>query len=310
MAYIDTKTELLLDSSDDIVAIAKRMSELKDRLGCLQLENVWSSASYNTIAANIQNAFNRILEEAAKVESFGSALQLIAQKYQEAEEAIIGELPGSMVMSQEKKETSQPGKDKRNWWNKFVDWIFRKQPDEYDTTNKEQEKAADLAMKKELYQVLQDEKYSVDHWDQASVEERKQILQDYMNEVIRIYGLKDVKTSIVWDDKAQYSSSSITWGYYTHGNHRVTLNEQALTDSVGTWDSYELLETVSHELRHAYQHEAVDHPTRYLVSKETIDSWKTNFSNYISSGDDYEGYRAQPVEVDARDFQVTRNSKF
>ena len=68
-----------------------------------------------------------------------------------------------------------------------------------------------------------------------------------------------------------------------------------------------LLETVSHEPRHAYQHEAVDHPTKFMVSKETIDTWKKNFDNYIDSGTNYQQYRDQPVEVDARSFQVTRN---
>ena len=94
---------------------------------------------------------------------------------------------------------------------------------------------------------------------------------------------------------------------YNHGRHTVTLNAQALTDNVGNWDSYDLLETVSHELRHAYQNEAVDYPTKYMVSKETIDTWKKNFKNYISSDKGYEKYRNQPVEVDAREFQVRRD---
>ena len=121
--------------------------------------------------------------------------------------------------------------------------------------------------------------------------------------------LQDVNPNIKWDSDATYSANTITWGYYTHGSHTVTLNAQALTDSKGNWDFYELLETVSHELRHAYQHEAIDHPTDYMVSEETIDIWKENFKNYISSGDDYQGYRNQPVEVDARDFQVSRDDK-
>lgn len=127
-----------------------------------------------------------------------------------------------------------------------------------------------------------------------------------MDEVMKIYGLQDVSPDIIWDSDATYNEQSITWGYYTHAKHSVTLNAQALTDSEGNWDSYLLIQTVSHELRHAYQHEAIDHPTDYMVSKETIEEWKNNFDNYINSDTDFEGYRKQPVEADARDFQVSK----
>ncbi len=43
-----------------------------------------------------------------------------------------------------------------------------------------------------------------------------------------------------------------------------------------------------------------------MVSEETIDKWEDNFENYISFDDDHEGYKSQPVEVDARNFEVGR----
>ncbi len=49
-----------------------------------------------------------------------------------------------------------------------------------------------------------------------------------------------------------------------------------------------------------------EHPTDYMVSEETIDKWEDNFENYISFDDDHEGYKSQPVEVDARNFEVGR----
>lgn len=90
---------------------------------------------------------------------------------------------------------------------------------------------------------------------------------------------------------------------------RTTLNEKVLTDSISWCDSYELLGTVAHELRHAYQHEAVAHPTRFMVSQETIDAWKYNINHYISSDDSPKGYWDQVIEVDARDFEVSRNDR-
>ena len=308
MAVINVDTGKIVASSQKTIDLAKELKSIRNSVDNIKFKGILDAQYRSELDSSIRKVSDSILNEAAKMDSLGSALQMIAAKYREAENANIDRVGNSSSGSKSTSEDS--GTDKRNWWTKFWDWLTRKEPDDYDTTTSEQEKAADAAMKKNLWIVLQDEKYSEEHWENASVDERKQILQDYMNEVIKIYGLQDVKTKIVWDSKATYTSNSITWGYYTHGTHTVTLNERALSDSVGNWDSYDLLETVSHELRHAYQHEAVDHPTDYMVSKETITTWKDNFKHYINSSKDYQGYRNQPVEVDARDFQVSRNDNY
>jgi len=300
VADFSINVERVINSSQDIMSIANGLKQLTNRLEGVK---VGGGMSRYAVEQAIKKAVNDAMDEAAKMSSMSDALQVIASKYREVENKLSQVESGNSSST----ESAEEGTDKRNWWNKFWDWVMKKEPDEYDATSDEQEKAADEAMKRRLWNVLQDEKYSPSTWDNASIEERKQILQDYMNEVIRIYGLQDVNTKIVWDSDATYTANSITWGYYTHGRHRVTLNEQALADNVGSWDSYELLGTVAHELRHAYQHEAVDHPTRFQVSQETIDIWRNNFRNYISSDDGYEQYRQQPVEVDAREFEIDRN---
>lgn len=306
MAEICIDIKKAIESSQEIVSVAEKIRKLKDELDYVKASGTSSCQGSQKVNQAMVKISEKILNEAVKMNTLGDALQVIACKYQATEKTILNNQVG-LHNSNASTETTEPGKDKRNWWQKFWDWITSKAPDEYSATTSEQEKAADDAMKQELWNVLQDEKYSPENWDKASVEERKQILQDYMDEVVKIYGLQDVKPRIIWDPDATYKESSITWGYYTHSRHTVTLNEQALSDSVASWDSYELLETVSHELRHAYQHEAVDHPTDYMVSKDTIDKWDDNFDNYISSDTDYDGYRNQPVEVDARDFQVGRD---
>ena len=131
-----------------------------------------------------------------------------------------------------------------------------------------------------------------------------------MAEVIRIYGLKDVRPNINWDSNLTYSNTSATLGQYTDNNHTVTLNERVLSDRISNWDSYLLLATVSHELRHAYQHEAVKHPTDFMVSEETLKTWKNNFDHYVKPSQNYQRYRDQPVEVDARNFEVTRDGHY
>ena len=302
-------TAKTIEASQEIVDIAIRLDTIKSSIAMVEIESFWSNRYGSNIEYSIKSIMDSVAAEAASMRSLGEALHIIANKYRETENDICSAIGFEDPSDRNQQVSSKEGTDKRNLWQKFWDWIRKKSPDEYKTTSHEQEKAADAAMKKKLWKTLQNEKYSQDNWDKASVEERKKILQDYMNEVIIIYGLKDVNKEIRWDQNATYTDSSITWGYYSQRNHKVTLNEQALTDSCGNWDSYDLLETVSHELRHAYQHEAIKHPTEYMVSQETIDIWRDNFDNYIDSDDDYRGYRAQPVEVDARDFQVNRDMK-
>lgn len=306
MASFHIDTEKVINSSQEIISIAVRLKGVQNKLESIKSARILGGLSEINIDKSLKKHIESILEEAAKMDSFGDALQEIVTQYKKTEMLIESMECKGEEENNFSKESSKSGKDKRGWWSKFWDWITGDEPDEYDMTTEEQEKAADEAMKKQLWQVLQDEKYSPENWDNSSIEERKKILQDYMNEVIKIYGLKDVNPNIVWDSNATYTENKITWGSYNDSSRKVKLNVNALTDSVGNWDSYNLLATVSHELRHAYQHEAMRHPTRYMVSKETLDKWR---QRYISPSENYDAYRAQPVEVDAREFEVSRDDR-
>ena len=61
--------------------------------------------------------------------------------------------------------------------------------------------------------------------------------------------------------------------------------------------------TVVHELRHAYQHEAVRHPDKFYVTNETAKAWKESFDTYEQEqAKGYDSYRNILVERDARSF--------
>lgn len=296
----------MMDISYEIISIIEKIKRIADNIDSVKMGDVLESSYKSYIEKTIKKITENILNEVVALDSLEQALEVIIKKYQETENVIKNISSERNFEEIVNIEYVSTGTDKRNILGKFWDWITNKDPDAYDLTSNEQEKAANDTMKQELWSVLQDEKYSPEKWDYSTIEERKQILQEYMNEVITIYGLQDVNSQIIWDSDATYSNTIITWGYYTHRKHSVTLNAKVLTDDIVKWDSYDLMETVSHELRHAYQHEAISNPTDYMVSKETIDIWEENFDNYISSGTDYEKYREQPVEVDARDFQIQR----
>lgn len=87
-------------------------------------------------------------------------------------------------------------------------------------------------------------------------------------------------------------------GAYNPENNTITLNSRLLRID----NPEELMKTVLHESRHAYQQYAVDYPDRVTVSEGTIEEWKENMANYIPPGLDFEGYVNQPIEVDAECF--------
>lgn len=73
--------------------------------------------------------------------------------------------------------------------------------------------------------------------------------------------------------------------------------------------SYGLYQTVTHELRHAYQYAAIGnhgvygYESPYTEPASVIQLWLENIYNYKTPDrDGYETYATQPIEWDARDF--------
>lgn len=87
-------------------------------------------------------------------------------------------------------------------------------------------------------------------------------------------------------------------GAYNPENNTITLNSKLLRAE----NPEELMSTILHESRHAYQQYAVDHPDRVSVSEETIAEWKENMEYYIRPEWDFEAYVNQPIEADADKF--------
>lgn len=168
------------------------------------------------------------------------------------------------------------------------------------------EKIKDCKMKDAISSIRSEKKYSYEVWKESNLEERKSILEDYMNEIVNIYGIT-VKSEInFYYKKPEGAVTSL--GYYTHkgiifDKKEVSINEY-IVESEEERNYENIMDTVQHELRHGYQHNAVDDSEKYIVSKETRDIWKDNFDNYKTvEKDGFDDYYDQPVEVDARSFE-------
>lgn len=90
----------------------------------------------------------------------------------------------------------------------------------------------------------------------------------------------------------------INWGGYNPLTNKIELNSNYLEKS----DCEDLLNTILHESRHAFQNKCIDTPNSVTVKDNIIEVWKDNFDNYIRPDEDFEAYENQEIEKDANYF--------
>jgi hypothetical protein len=186
-------------------------------------------------------------------------------------------------------------------WDKIKEWLDRIKPPKPKpgAITKEQERAADRRMQESIQRL---QRSAIDKWKNAKTDkERMRILTDFLADVQKVMGTS-AKAKINFKN-LQYNDKGIALGSYSPGSKQITLNKRLLSKPEGIM----LFETVVHEVRHAYQHEAA-FGNKHTVSEETRAVWKHNLSrgNYISPGKCFDSYWNQPVEKDARDFSRGR----
>ena len=180
------------------------------------------------------------------------------------------------------------------WWQNVKNWIkngFWNNPKESDRSEQ------DEAMVNELKALLQSDKYSKKTWKKSSVEERKQILKDLFDNMQKIYGISAIWIKI---EPIKAPEGYIIYGRYRDGLRQISINKDLLNDP-----KYykKIMDTMVHEMRHAYQHAVVQNPQSYQVDDKTVDEWSNNFKHYKTiENDGYDAYRDQPIEKDARQF--------
>lgn len=124
------------------------------------------------------------------------------------------------------------------------------------------------------------------NWEQLSIKEQKQAVEKLADYNAEILGVED-KPRIVYYNTENPSD----FGGYSAKQNAIYINEYNMHDAAETAD------TISHEYRHKYQHERADK----LESERDLE-FKEGFDNYIRAEDDYQGYKEQLVESDARDY--------
>lgn len=257
-----------------------------------------SSGNDSSIKASLKSVIQQVLYEASVAEQLQHAAEYAVLCYTSCEQKVLGQLEEAEKAAER---SCDRGTDKRGVLEQMGDQLLGEdKTTAYTATTEEQRAAEDMELQLRIAHVMDTEYFSKNTWKNASMEERKNILQDCMNDVSQILGIH-VKKEVEFFN-AEPVNGLLTNGYYDPGQNRIYMNEYVI-NMYPPEDSYYLMTTIIHELRHAYQSQAMKKPTEFKVDQETIDQWEDNVRNYQDSlTEGFQKYRDQPVETDARVF--------
>ena len=128
-------------------------------------------------------------------------------------------------------------------------------------------------------------------YEEANKEERAQYLKEFHDNFNEVTGYTN-------NLHFREDMNPENLGAFNPETKQINLNESLLLED----DPQQVLETIMHESRHAFQDFAINHPEQVSVDKETINMWEYNFKHYIRPEFDFEAYVNQPGEADANDF--------
>ena len=129
-------------------------------------------------------------------------------------------------------------------------------------------------------------------WANLSEEKRRLVAGTYAKEVAEAFEL------VLYNGVEYEDMDEDVWGCNRNGNGVLYL-ANALMESDIT--PFLVLDTITHELRHQYQHETVR--GYHSVSEDVINEWRIAFQTYTQeapSCDNPWGYHYSAVEIDAR----------
>ena len=133
----------------------------------------------------------------------------------------------------------------------------------------------------------------ISEWGNMTLEERNAVFQEYQHAVAEALGIEP--GNVIFKDIPK------AYGY-NNGDGNVYLNVMLLEDP--KW-VVKCIDTIAHETRHQFQHDAVMDPERFGISPEVAKEWAWAIENYtdedLSQYDPW-GYHYNPIEIDSRYF--------
>lgn len=140
------------------------------------------------------------------------------------------------------------------------------------------------------------EKFSATEWAKCDNGERITLIQQLADYEAEKLGIPKVPVKSV-------KINSLIFGYYDDEKREIAVDLEHMQEG----DAKSVAVTIIHETYHAYQYYLAKNidfnseisKTAYFDSART---WRDNAENYISGYEDIDGYLAQPLEKDAREY--------
>jgi len=126
-------------------------------------------------------------------------------------------------------------------------------------------------------------------WERRDTRGRLDVLQEAENALAAAQGRAPEARVI------SHEAGPDDYGYYDGEANSISIGSYSLAHDYVR----EVVDTLAHESRHAYQQWAVNQPTLHDEGAE-VAAWRKNMENYTMYEDDPVRYAEQPVEVDAR----------
>lgn len=295
MAQFNVNISTLKNKSGNLSKMNEDLKKIANSVLIIQENLDFTTSQRDSIIRTLNGIEADILEEALMMENLGKALTFIANKYQNTENEIIARASRPDFINNISDFFENTGKKFLEMLGLDDDYYRLLMGAEQFDRDRTQEQLMDQYLQTVINDKLNEDRFSQDTWNNATPEEREQMLNDFLREINTTMGT-DVQTTIIIEDS--YSGTSTRGSY---GNGVVRINPDYLSDSDP--NSYMVMRTMIHEMRHAYQHAAIENPDQFLVSEETRDKWSYNFDHY-KDGDHYgyEAYVSQAIEYDAKNF--------
>lgn len=175
-------------------------------------------------------------------------------------------------------------------WAVFVEW-FNEDSEEVEEKEKDviphEDKISDLLK-----------------WDKLNVAEKERVIRSIALIEKEELGIgKNVEITVSTEKMSDY-----TCGYYIDSSKEIFINYKYLNEG----EIEDVLQTILHEMHHAFVHytvENIDYDSELVQENyyyKQAREWKENTENYISSNTNYDEYRNQPIEADARAYAEER----
>jgi len=139
---------------------------------------------------------------------------------------------------------------------------------------------------------------SESRWAELTPAERLETLKDLESRLAEMQG-RDPRQVIGRDYPSSWFSTSKTWGHYSETNPgELNINNELLRRPELRLKAFD---TLVHEGRHAFQHDAIRGLVQY--NPEVVTYWRANWDHYLSGKRfGLEIYQSQPIEIDARSY--------